>query len=106
MASSSTVQEARRTATLPRLRLRCSGSVSFALYGGGLLARPRASSGLMDWGLRGRGLWITVYANGGHAYTVIAGLRFDTPGRGESGPRWRLRHRSARGYVARHPRGL
>ena len=27
---------------------------------------------------RGRGSWITVYTNAGHAYVVIAGLRFDT----------------------------
>jgi cell wall-associated NlpC family hydrolase len=84
----------------------CSGAVSYALHGAGLLGRPRDSSGLMSWGRRGRGEWITVYAHGGHAYMVIAGLRFDTSGRGESGPRWRPERRSARGYVARHPAGL
>jgi hypothetical protein len=36
----------------------------------------------------------------------IAGLRFDTSGRGEDGPRWRLERRSARGFVKRHPVGL
>ena len=84
----------------------CSGAVSYALHGGGMLARPRASTGLMRWGRRGEGTWISVYANGGHAYAVIAGLRFDTSGSGEAGPRWRPEPRSSRGYVVRHPRGL
>ena len=72
----------------------------------GLLSRPRDSTGLMSWGYRGRGRWITVYANSGHAFVVIAGLRFDTSGRGEKGPRWRPERRSGRGYVRRHPPGL
>jgi hypothetical protein len=83
----------------------CSGSVSYALHGGGLLASPLHSTAFMRWGLRGRGRWITVYTNPGHAYVVIAGLRFDTSGRGESGPRWRTEARSSRGYRARHPLG-
>ena len=84
----------------------CSGAVSYALHGAGLLARPLDSSGLMSWGRAGRGSWITVYAHGGHAYAVIAGLRFDTSGAGEEGPRWRPERRSPSGYVARHPAGL
>ncbi len=42
------------------------------------------------WGERGRGTWITVYTNPGHAYVVVAGLRFDTsiPDDGEEGPGW------------------
>ena len=84
----------------------CSGAVSFVLHGAGLLRRTRDSRGLMSWRRRGPGQWITVYSNRGHAYTVIAGLRFDTSGRGESGPRWRPEPRSPRGYVARHPGGL
>ncbi len=87
----------------------CSGSVSYALHGGGLLSKPRASTGLESWGSGGHGDWITVYANSGHAYTVIAGLRFDTSNAGAgggSGPRWRTRGRSSSGYVARHPAGL
>src|SRR5438094_280729 len=67
----------------------CSGSVSFALHGGGLLASPLPSSDFMRWGERGRGQWITVYTNPGHAFVIIAGLRFDTSGPGERGPRWR-----------------
>jgi cell wall-associated NlpC family hydrolase len=84
----------------------CSGAVSYVLHGSGLLRRSRDSSGLMSWRRRGPGRWITVYANHGHAYMVIAGLRFDTSGRGERGPRWRTEPRSPRRYVARHAGGL
>ena len=84
----------------------CSGSVSYALHGGGLLETPLASGRLMRWGLPGRGAWFTVYTNRRHAYLVVAGLRFDTSGRGERGPRWRRSARSSRAYVARHPEGL
>jgi cell wall-associated NlpC family hydrolase len=84
----------------------CSGTVSYALHGGGLLNRPRTSGGFETFGRAGKGEWITIYANGGHVYAVIAGLRLDTSGRGESGPRWRPEPRSSRGYVVRHPAGL
>jgi hypothetical protein len=84
----------------------CSGAVSYVLHHAGLLDTARDSSGLMRFGRRGKGRWITVYAHGGHAYMVIAGLRFDTSGRGEEGPRWRSERRSAAGYVARHPARL
>jgi hypothetical protein len=84
----------------------CSGAVSYVLHAAGLLETARYSSGLMSFGDRGRGEWITVYAHGGHAYMEIAGLRFDTSGRGEEGPRWRLEPRRARGFVKRHPEGL
>ncbi|MDQ3934466.1 MAG: hypothetical protein M3340_07525, partial [Actinomycetota bacterium] len=87
----------------------CSGAVSYALHGGGLLDRPLDSSGLARWGEAGAGEWITVYAHSGHAYVVIAGLRFDTSSGGDnngSGPRWRTRSRSSDGYTARHPAGL
>lgn len=86
----------------------CSGAVSYALHGGGLLNTQRDSSGLARWGKSGPGHWITVYGNSGHAYVVIAGLRFDTSGgrNGESGPRWRTTERSPKGYKVRHPAGL
>ncbi|MSW95653.1 MAG: hypothetical protein F2796_02515 [Actinobacteria bacterium] len=84
----------------------CSGTVSYALHGGGLLAKPMDSSDLLHWGQRGRGAWITVYTNPGHAYVVIAGLRLDTSAAGDpsgsKGPRWRPTLRKARGYRARH----
>ena len=84
----------------------CSGAISHALHGASLVQRPLDSTDFESWGTRGRGNWITVYANSGHAYMVVAGLRFDTSGSGEKGPRWRKQLRSSRGYVARHPRGL
>jgi hypothetical protein len=95
----------------------CSGTVSFALHGGGLLKAPLDSGSFMKWGLQGKGRWITVFTNPGHAYAVIAGLRLDTSVAGmsrratkavsktafESGPRWRPLGRAARGFVKRHP---
>ena len=84
----------------------CSGAVSYALRGADLLESPLDSGRLMRWGEAGIGAWITVYTNRGHAYAVIAGLRFDTSGPGERGPRWRPVLRSNRGFRARHPLGL
>jgi hypothetical protein len=84
----------------------CSGAVSFALRGGKLLKRPLHSRAFMAWGESGTGQWITVYTNPGHAYVLIAGLRFDTSGPGERGPRWRKGARSSRSYLARHPEGF
>ena len=84
----------------------CSGGVSFALRGGKFLKRPLHSGAFMRWGEAGQGQWITVYTNPGHAYVMIAGLRFDTSGPGERGPRWRRSARSARAYSARHPDGF
>lgn len=87
----------------------CSGTVSYALIGGDLLDDPLDSSSYMGWGERGKGDWITVYTNPGHAYAVIAGLRLDTSAAGDpsggKGPRWRPSLRSSRGYRARHPEG-
>lgn len=84
----------------------CSGTVSYALHGGGLLKTPLDSSDFMSWGDRGKGAWITVYTNPGHAWAMIAGMRLDTSGPGESGPRWRTEARSGRGFRARHPDSL
>jgi cell wall-associated NlpC family hydrolase len=84
----------------------CSGAVSHVLNAVGALDDPLDSTGLKRWGERGKGDWITVYANRGHAYVVIAGLRFDTSGRGGQGPRWRKESRSSSGFTARHPEGL
>jgi cell wall-associated NlpC family hydrolase len=85
----------------------CSGSVSFALFGGGLIPEPLTSGALEGWGEAGPGKWITVYANAGHTFMEIAGLRWDTVGdaRG-TGPRWHLMPTSTAGFVARHPPGL
>jgi hypothetical protein len=97
----------------------CSGTVSYALHGGGLLDSPLDSGSFMRWGARGVGQWITVYTNPGHAYVVIAGLRLDTSAAAartrntrqfkkanENGPRWRPVARSSRGYKKRHPVGF
>jgi cell wall-associated NlpC family hydrolase len=85
----------------------CSGAVSFALFGGGLIPRPLTSGDLMRWGAPGPGKWITVYANAGHTFVEIAGLRFDTVGAEQgTGPRWHLATASTAGFVARHPPGL
>ncbi len=84
----------------------CSGAVSYALIGAGVLKAPLPSGPLMRFGESGSGEWITVYAHGGHAYVVIAGLRFDTSGRGEKGPRWRREPHGGDGYTVRHPPGL
>ncbi len=84
----------------------CSGSVSFALHGGGLLRSPLTSGEMMRWGAPGKGRWITVYANAGHAFAVIDGLRWDTAGDASgTGPRWHASMVSSAGYVARHPLG-
>jgi cell wall-associated NlpC family hydrolase len=84
----------------------CSGSVSYALHGGGLLSAPLDSGSFMSWGARGRGTWVTIYTNPGHAYMVVAGLRFDTSARKVSGSRWSETMRSSRGYRVRHPEGF
>jgi hypothetical protein len=89
----------------------CSGAVSHALHGGGFLRSPLPSGALMNWGRTGPGRWITVYAHGGHAYVVVAGLRFDTSMRDRdapgprTGPRWSRTLRESNAFVARHPRG-
>jgi cell wall-associated NlpC family hydrolase len=80
----------------------CSGSVSYALHGGGLLSAPLDSTGFMTWGEPGPGAWITVYSNPGHAFMVVAGIRFDTSG---APPRWQSAARDSAGYVATHPPG-
>jgi cell wall-associated NlpC family hydrolase len=87
----------------------CSGTVSFALHGAGVLGSPLPSSDLMRYGERGRGRWMTIYSRSGHTFAVIAGLRLDTTdlGRGgDVGPRWYDYGRDTGGYVARHPVGM
>jgi len=94
----------------------CSGTVSYALLAAKLIKGPLDSSSFMRWGLRGKGQWITVYTNPGHAFAVIAGLRLDTSTAGvisrkiartaERGPRWRAAMRTTRGFKKRHPVGF
>ncbi|MGI8559711.1 MAG: 3D domain-containing protein [Solirubrobacteraceae bacterium] len=95
----------------------CSGTVSYVLYKAGLHSSwPDVSGTLEQWGLSGPGRWITVYANSGHTWIVIAGLAFDTADYGGpnipggSGPRWRSdpigNLADGLSYVVRHPAGL
>lgn len=88
----------------------CSGTVSYALAGAGLVSAPLSSTEFRAYGSRGPGKWITVYARSGHTFAVIAGLRLDTtsphnPSR-RWAPRWQPTERMPRGFEARHPIGL
>ena len=84
----------------------CSGSVSYALAAAGLLDSPMDSSSLARFGKPGPGKWVTIFANGGHAWMTVAGLRFDTSGRDKHGSRWQADARSTAGFTVRHPPGL
>jgi hypothetical protein len=86
----------------------CSGSVSFALHAANLLGTPLDSTRFTRYGKAGLGKWISIYANKGHVFMVVAGMRFDTSayGSGAKGPRWRVTGRPAGGFKVRHPAGL
>jgi hypothetical protein len=88
----------------------CSGTVSFALHGGNLLQSPEDSSEFEDWGSHGAGRWLAIFANPGHAYMTVAGLRLDTSAAddpsNQQGPRWRPLRPENAGFVVRHPLGL
>jgi peptidoglycan hydrolase-like protein with peptidoglycan-binding domain len=84
----------------------CSGSVSYALHGAGLLEDALPSGDFTDWGDPGPGQWVTLYAKSSHMFMVVAGIRFDTSGRTKNGTRWQADMRSTRGYTAVHPPGL
>lgn len=84
----------------------CSGTISYALGNAGFQETTLNSTGYFKWGEPGKGAWITVFTNSGHAYVVIAGLRLDTSGPGERGPRWRKEDRSSKGFRSRHPQGF
>ncbi|MEP6954216.1 MAG: hypothetical protein ABI950_09175 [Solirubrobacteraceae bacterium] len=84
----------------------CSGSISYALAAAGLLESPVDSGTLARFGKSGPGKWVTIFANGGHAWMTVAGLRFDTSGRDRSGSRWQADGRGTAGFTVRHPPGL
>ena len=86
----------------------CSGSESYALHGAGLVSRPLDSTEFESWGEPGPGTWVTSYANSGHSFLVVAGLRFDTGynDSSSSGPKWSDKMRPADGYTVRHPTGF
>jgi cell wall-associated NlpC family hydrolase len=84
----------------------CSGSLSYAFHGAGLLNTSMDSTGFESWGDPGKGQWVTIFAKSSHAYMIVAGLRFDTSGRASQNTRWQADMRSSEGYVVRHPTGL
>jgi cell wall-associated NlpC family hydrolase len=84
----------------------CSASVSFALVSAGLVTTPLDSTSFMSWGEPGPGKWVTVFANHGHAFMVVAGLRFDTVERARTGTRWGRAYSKVTGFTVRHPAGL
>jgi cell wall-associated NlpC family hydrolase len=81
----------------------CSGAVSYMLHGARMLKQPMTSGSLASWGKKKKGKWITVYANSGHTWAVVAGLRWDTSG--GPGPRWHKGMASRTGYAVRHYKG-
>jgi cell wall-associated NlpC family hydrolase len=88
----------------------CSGTVSYALHGASLLTTPEDSSEMELWGSHGAGRWVAIFANAGHAYMTVAGLRLDTSPAEDpanlEGPRWRPLRATNAGFVVRHPLGL
>jgi cell wall-associated NlpC family hydrolase len=84
----------------------CSGSVSYVLHAALALTSPEDSAGLETYGAPGPGRWITIYANAGHAFMTLGGLRFDTAGLSSTGSRWQSLSFDPTGYVVRHPVGL
>jgi hypothetical protein len=87
----------------------CSGTVSYALYGGRFISSPLPSGPMMSWAREGPGQWLTVYAHSGHAYMVVAGLRLDTSMRDDpthTGPGWSKTLRENAAFTPRHPRGF
>jgi hypothetical protein len=85
----------------------CSGAASYVLCQAGLLDEPTTSGAFRNYGARGKGRWINVYARNGHVFLVVAGLRFDTGwGTGAEGPKWTTHDRPLNGAVVRHPHGL
>lgn len=87
----------------------CSGSLSFVFAAAGILSTTMTSGQLMSWGKPGPGRWITVFANNGHTFMYVAGLRFDTVALAQTGSRWSNHAASEPDlstFVARHPAGL
>jgi cell wall-associated NlpC family hydrolase len=96
----------------------CSSSVSYVLHAGGVLGNYALVSGeLANWGDPGPGKYVTLYANNGHVFMYVAGLRFDTvydpqfdtgPNSNKAGPRWRVYNGIPNWatWSVRHPPGL
>jgi hypothetical protein len=93
--------------TFEDTRYDCSGSISFVLAAAHLLNTTETSGELESYGDAGRGKWVTIFANAGHTYMYVAGLRFDTVALAEGGSRWSNRTGDDGGtFVERHPAGL
>jgi hypothetical protein len=86
----------------------CSGSLSFVFIEAGILNTTVDSSALMGMGDPGPGKWVTIYANPGHTYMYVAGLRFDTVALAATGSRWSNGppEEGTGGFAVRHPPGL
>jgi len=87
----------------------CSGSISYAFAAAHLLGQTVASGELKNWGHSGPGKWITVFANAGHTFMYVAGLRFDTVALAQTGSRWSDRSATEPDlatFSVRHPPGL
>lgn len=94
----------------------CSGAVGYVLHAAGMLSSPEPSGSMESWGSPGPGRWMSVYADAGHAFMVVAGRAFDTADFGGpnipdgTGPRWRYNPtgnlQDGGGYVVRHWPGL
>jgi cell wall-associated NlpC family hydrolase len=84
----------------------CSGSVSFVLASAGLLDHSLVAAEFMRWGEPGPGHWVTIYASPTHVFMRVAGIRFDTVARAQTGSRWVNEWTDTSRYVARHPPGL
>lgn len=93
--------------TFEDTRYDCSGSISFVLAAAHLLNTTETSGQLESYGDAGPGKWVTIFANAGHTYMYVAGLRFDTVALAEGGSRWSNRTGDDGGtFVERHPAGL
>lgn len=90
----------------------CSGTVSYVLHAAGLIRTSMDSGQFQNWGDSGLGQWVTVFANPGHAFLEVAGIRMDTSSEGDrtpvpgTGPRWHSLLRSTGSYQSRHPTGF
>jgi cell wall-associated NlpC family hydrolase len=87
----------------------CSGSISYVFAAAHLLNQTVVSGQLMNWGGPGPGKWITIFANAGHVFMYVAGLRFDTVALAETGDRWSTRpadEPDLSSFAVRHPPGL
>jgi cell wall-associated NlpC family hydrolase len=87
----------------------CSGSISYVFAAAHLLDHTVVSGDLENWGDPGPGKWITVFANAGHTFMYVAGLRFDTVALAETGSRWSDRpadEPDLSTFSVRHPPGL